>query len=100
LRSLFIGEDSGTLVNNFVWAYHVDTKKLTRVLSLIAGAEATGLQVLDNLDGHAYIMGNSQHHGDYIKTMNADVKAAVEAIGVQKVNAGDFGYIGGIPAIK
>lgn len=100
MRTLFIGEDSGTHVNNFVWAYNVDTKKLTRILSLVAGAEATGLQVVDDINGHAYIMGNSQHHGEYIKTMDADTKTAVDAVGIQKRNAGDFGYIGGMPAVK
>ncbi|WP_127471436.1 PhoX family protein [Thiomicrorhabdus aquaedulcis] len=100
MRTLFIGEDSGTHVNNFVWAYNVDTKKLSRILTNVAGAEATGLQAVENMNGHAYIMSNSQHHGEYISTMNADLAAAVDAIGVQKVNAGNFGYIGGIPAIK
>lgn len=33
LRTLFIGEDSGMHVNNFLWAYNVDTKTLARVLS-------------------------------------------------------------------
>ena len=33
LRTLFIGEDSGNHVNNFLWAYNVDTKELTRLLS-------------------------------------------------------------------
>ena len=46
MRTLFIGEDSGAHQNNFVWAYDVATKKLTRILSLAAGAEATGLQVV------------------------------------------------------
>jgi hypothetical protein len=100
MRTLFIGEDSGTHVNNFVWAYNVDTQKLTRILSLVSGAEATGLQVVEDMNGHAYIMSNSQHHGDYIKTMDADTKAALEAIGIQKRNAGDFGYIGGMPAVQ
>ena len=33
LRTLFIGEDSGYHVNNFLWAYNVDTKALARVMS-------------------------------------------------------------------
>ena len=44
MRTLFIGEDSGNHVNNFLWAYNVDTKKLSRILSCPAGAESTGLQ--------------------------------------------------------
>ena len=44
MRTLFVGEDSGTHVNNFLWAYNVDTGKLTRILSQASGAESTGLQ--------------------------------------------------------
>ncbi|MBN2646633.1 MAG: DUF839 domain-containing protein [Thiotrichales bacterium] len=100
MRTLFVGEDSGTHVNNFVWAYNVDSKKLTRILTNIAGAEATGLQAIEDMNGFAYIMSNSQHHGDYISTMNAELKAAVEATGkVNKLDA-NFGYIKGMPAIK
>lgn len=100
MRTLFIGEDSGTHVNNFVWAYNVDTKKLTRILSLVTGAEATGLQVLEDLGGHAYIMSNSQHHADFISTLDATLKTSLEALNIQKVDAGNIGYIGGLPAMK
>ena len=34
MRTLFIGEDSSTHVNNFLWAYNVDTKQLSRVMSM------------------------------------------------------------------
>jgi hypothetical protein len=30
MRTLFIGEDSGQHVNNFLWAYNIDTKVLSR----------------------------------------------------------------------
>ena len=39
MRTLFIGEDSSQHVNNFLWAYNVDTKELSRLLSTPAGAE-------------------------------------------------------------
>ena len=65
LRTLFIGEDSGYHVNNFLWAYNVDTKKLSRVASMPVGAEATGLSVVDNLNGWTYITSNFQHAGDW-----------------------------------
>jgi secreted PhoX family phosphatase len=65
LRTLFIGEDSSYHVNNFLWAYHVDTKKLARVASMPAGAEATGLSVVDDLNGWTYITSNFQHAGDW-----------------------------------
>ncbi len=46
MRTLFIGEDSNTHVNNFLWAYNVDTKVLSRLLSCPAGAESTGLHAV------------------------------------------------------
>jgi len=98
MRTLFIGEDSGMHVNNYVWAYNVDTKKLTRILSAAAGAENTGLQVLDNLNGHAYIMSNNQHWGDLPSAVPAALKTELAA----KINSfhAPVGYIGGLPSIK
>ena len=66
LRTLFIGEDSSYHVNNFVWAYQVDTGVLSRIASMPAGAEATGLGVVDDLNGWTYITGNFQHPGDWL----------------------------------
>lgn len=97
LRTLFIGEDSGTHVNNFVWAYNVDTGKLSRILSLVSGAEATGLQAVDNLNGFAYVMSNYQHAGEFIGSMNADLKARLSPR-VDKFKA-NVGYIGGLPSM-
>lgn len=98
MRTLFIGEDSGMHINNFVWAYNVDTKKLTRILSAMAGAENTGLQVVDNLNGHAYIMSNAQHWGDLPGTVPADLKAQL----LQRIDRfqAPVGYIGGLPGLK
>ncbi len=96
LRTLFIGEDSGMHVNNFIWAYNVDSKKLSRILTVPTGAETNGLQVLEDMNGHAYIMNNSQHHGDWTST-NATVQ---ESLGmIDKFNA-NVGYIGGLPIVK
>ncbi len=63
MRTLFIEEDSGTHINNFLWAYNIDTGKLSRILSLPAGGESTGLQAIDDLNGYAYIMSNYQNAG-------------------------------------
>jgi secreted PhoX family phosphatase len=111
MRTLFIGEDSGTHQNNYVWAYNVDSKKLTRILSLAAGAESTGLQVVDNLNGHAYIMSNNQHQGDWIKSTPPALKAQMEkragelwdknrhGVNHYRLEA-HVGYISGLPAFK
>ncbi|MGK0674099.1 MAG: alkaline phosphatase PhoX [Halothiobacillaceae bacterium] len=111
MRTLFIGEDSGMHVNNYLWAYNVDTKKLSRILNVAAGAESTGLQVVDDLNGHAYIMANNQHQGDWISTQPAALTARLEAKADQlwgRNHRGTLnyrleahvGYIGGMPAIR
>ncbi len=98
MRTLFVGEDSGTHTNNFVWAYNVDTKNLARILSVPAGAECTGLQVVDNANGHAYVMSNSQHHADFTGTTPTTLKDVLGTM-IDKHDA-NFGYIGGIPGLK
>ena len=83
LRTLFIGEDSGNHLNNFLWAYNVDTKKLERILSCPAGAESTGLHAVDEINGWTYIMSNFQHAGDEwnrFPALDAGLKSRIEAI--------------------
>ncbi|MFO1421321.1 MAG: DUF839 domain-containing protein [Candidatus Competibacteraceae bacterium] len=97
MRTLFIGEDGGTHINNFLWAYNVDSGKLSRILSLPAGAESTGLQAVENLNGFAYIMSNYQHPGDFSSNIDPALKARLEPlINKQK---GEVGYIGGLPRL-
>ncbi|MFC5407612.1 alkaline phosphatase PhoX [Cohnella soli] len=99
LRTLFIGEDSGLHANNYVWAYNVDTKKLSRILSLPAGAEATGLMTQDNLNGFSYIMSNIQHPGDEMIVADS-LKPEVEKLinqNFENKKSGVIGYIQGVP---
>ncbi|WP_348754033.1 alkaline phosphatase PhoX [uncultured Aquincola sp.] len=79
LRTLFIGEDSGNHVNNFLWAYNVDTKQLSRILSTPAGAESTGLHAVDEINGWTYIMSNFQHPGDWT-SLHAKVQATLDPL--------------------
>ncbi len=79
LRTLFIGEDSGQHVNNFLWAYNVDTKQLSRLMSIPAGGESTGLHAVDELNGWTYIMSNFQHAGDWGSIHN-NVKATLDPL--------------------
>jgi len=109
MRTLFIGEDSGQHLNNYVWAYNVDTKSLSRILSVPAGAECTGLQAVDNLNGYAYVMSCFQHAGDWtFQTPRQDaLKAAVIANYGPSIPSGArtlarkaaVGYISGLPVI-
>jgi hypothetical protein len=64
IRTLFLGEDTSRRNNNYVWAYNVDTKKLSRILSVPMNAEATGLTIVPNQNGFAYITSNFQHPGE------------------------------------
>ena len=79
MRTLFIGEDSGQHVNNFLWAYNIDSKVLSRVMSIPAGGEATGLHAVDELNGWTYIMSNFQHPGDWGGIHNV-VKATLDPL--------------------
>jgi len=80
MRTLFIGEDSGNHVNNFLWAYNVDTKKLSRILSTPAGAESTGLHAVDEINGWTYIMSNFQHAGDWASPLHDKVKPTLDPL--------------------
>jgi secreted PhoX family phosphatase len=101
LRTLVIGEDSGLHTNNYLWAYNVDTKKLSRIMSVPAGAEATGLQVVDDLNGFSYIMSNLQHPGDGILAPDP-LKTQIDGFINQywdNKRAGSVGYISGLPSL-
>jgi len=100
LRVLLIGEDSANHVNNFLWAYNVDTGKLARLLSVPAGAESTGLQAVDDLNGFMYIMSNFQHPGDWEKGLHDKVKVELTPIIVENYRnrrSAAIGYIHGLP---
>jgi uncharacterized protein len=80
LRTLFIGEDTNSHVNNFLWAYNVDTQKLSRIMSMPSGAEATGLGVVDDLNGFMYITSNFQHAGDWVAKLHDKVKDTLDPL--------------------
>ena len=100
MRTLFIGEDSGAHLNNYVWAYNVDSKILSRILSVPAGAECVCLNPIDDLNGFSYVMSGFQHPGDWSFTTPAQdaLKAAVKANWGNN-NKAAVGYITGIPKI-
>jgi len=79
MRTLFIGEDSSQHVNNFLWAYNIDTKVLSRIMSIPSGGESTGLHAVDELNGWTYIMSNFQHPGDWGSIHNV-VKATLDPL--------------------
>ena len=101
MRTLFIGEDSANHLNNFTWAFNVDSKRLARIFSAPAGGENTGLRVYDNVNGYAYITGNVQHPGARADLSSyeredpesySDLKPLIDERGI-------VGYFGGLPAV-
>jgi secreted PhoX family phosphatase len=108
IRTLFIGEDTSRRNNNYVWAYNIDTKKLSRILSVPMAAEATGLTIVPNQNGFAYITSNFQHPGeDNIKNYTGSDKTQVLELLNKKWNnrtKAAIGYIGiaggALPAMK
>ncbi|WP_102226755.1 PhoX family protein [Acidimangrovimonas sediminis] len=60
--TLVIGEDTGSgHQNDAVWAYNLNAKSLTRILSTPYGSETTSVYWYPNLNGHGYLMGVVQH---------------------------------------
>jgi secreted PhoX family phosphatase len=103
LNTLFIGEDSSMHTNNFVWAYDIQTQKLSRILSVPVGAEATGLRAVDNAKNSRYLLSNFQHPGEDLEEKEITAvdkgkleEAMKEAIGIQET--GGVGYISGLPS--
>lgn len=100
-RTLFIGEDSGMHLNNYVWAYNVDTPSVApkRIFSAPAGAECVCLCPVDDLNGFAYLVSGFQHPGDW--NFNANQAALENAINTNWGNKkkAAVGYLGGIPKI-
>jgi secreted PhoX family phosphatase len=100
MRTLFIGEDSGQHVNNFLWAYNVDTRQLSRIMSIPAGGEATGLQAVDEINGWTYIMSNFQHAGDWgaIHTKVKDTLDPLIKANYKNKTGAAVGYLTSAPA--
>lgn len=98
MRTLFVDEDSGRHTNNFMWAFNVDTGKLARVASGPAGAEMTGLNVVEGWNGFAYVLTSFQHQGDDVGDLeikDAALKAELETLIDPFVAV--IGYLGGLP---
>ncbi len=88
LDTLFIGEDSGHHLNNFLWAYRPADGNLARLASAPIGAEWTGLQVAERLNGYTYLMSNVQHPGaekdleKYPEEVRLNLRAKVDQRGM------------------
>jgi uncharacterized protein len=89
--TLIIGEDSGSgHQNDAIWAYNMDSGKLTRIFSTPYGSETTSVYSYGNVGGHGYLMAVVQHpYGESDQDKLADPADARAYVG----------YIGPFPAL-
>jgi len=98
--TLFVGEDSGMHTANVFWAWQPGMSAPVRLLSAPAGAELTGLRVIENLGGFAYATTNAQHVGEFEPGENPVLQAAATLIAA-KWDGGAIAPLGtltGLPA--
>jgi hypothetical protein len=82
---LVIGEDTGRHQNDALWAYHLPSGRLTRILTTPYGAEVTSPYWVPNLGGFGYLMTSVQHpygESDQGKVNEAESTGAASWIGV------------------
>lgn len=60
-KTLIIGEDTNMHQNDMIWAFNVDSKNLTRILTSPYGSETTSPYFYRNLKGFSYLMAVIQH---------------------------------------
>jgi secreted PhoX family phosphatase len=90
-NTLIIGEDTNYHQNDMVWAYQLESKKLTRILTAPYGAEMTSPYYYSDINGFDYLMSVVQHpykESDTEKLENPDESRAYT------------GYIGPLPVIQ
>jgi hypothetical protein len=99
-KTLFVGEDTGLHTSNVLWAWQPGMSAPVRLLNLPAGAESTGLRVIENLGGFAYVTSNAQHVGDFKPGDNELLKEAKAMIDAKWDNGhmAPLGYVTGLPA--
>jgi len=89
-KTLMIGEDTGQHQNDFIWAYNVESKQLTRVQTTPYGSETTSPYFYPNINGFAYMMSVIQHPFG---------ESDQDALQVDEEARGYTGYLGPFPGI-
>jgi len=98
--TLLIGEDSSVgHQNDYVWAYNVKNRKLTRIETTPYGSEATSIYYIKNIKNHGYIMSVVQHpytEGDAVYSSQKMPSLAKS----KEERRAYTGYIGPLPVIE
>ena len=79
-RTLFIGEDSAMHVNNFLWAYNVDTAGFRAYSARLPAPNPPACRPLTTSTVGAYIMSNFQHPGDWDEKLHAKVMDTLDPL--------------------
>jgi len=98
-NTLLISEDTTKHVNNMSWAYHTQTKSMTRIASLPIGAEVTGVDTAA-IDDKGILLINVQHpFTDNPKAADGSTpnSALIEGATDDQLKA-TIGYFDGLPA--
>ena len=80
MRTLFIAENGQRHINNSLWAYNVDSRQLSRLASVPAGAAVSGLDLQENINGFAYLFCAYQHAGHYAPQMSAALASDLDKL--------------------
>jgi secreted PhoX family phosphatase len=88
---LIIGEDTGAHQIDYIWAYNVETKDITRILTSPYGSETTSPFWYPNIAGNAYMTAVIQHPFGESDKDKADSPADIESW---------IGVVGPFPAFK
>jgi secreted PhoX family phosphatase len=100
---LIIGEDATTEhQNDFLWAYNLESKSLTRIGSVPYGAEVTSPMYYRNINGFDYMTMVVQHpydESDYFKGPDATIGSIKSPAKANAMRA-QVGYMGPFPVIK
>ena len=82
---LIIGEDTNLRQIDYMWAYNVETKKLTRIFTTPYGSETTSPFWYPNIGGNAYLTAVVQHpYGESDKDKKSspqDIESWVGVVG-------------------
>lgn len=78
--------------NDYIWAYNVDSEKLTRIQTTPYGSETTGTYIYNNIGGYGYMTSVVQHpFGDEDSSKRVNSKSDFKSY---------TGYLGPLPVVN
>ncbi len=99
--TLLIGEDTSKHFNNTLFAYNLEKKTLTRVMTMPTGGEFAGIFPTMTWGGRSYVFVHAQGPatGGHRNASGEVVNGAVQALASEGDKLGMTGYLRGFPAM-